>query len=221
MKKPTYLIRTGKQEYIERLLNLGEVYMNTLSYFTKGMAGNVAKDDKNEGRWMDSGYVMIGDTNNIFKAKNLRHSGYIYCCTGYDDDIYQENQPYRFRNQVDSYKFGETSILIWNPKEFNNRLAAELARQGLTLKHGWTRYDIQSEEQYKTGGWMYPFHKSPDDYAWQNEFRFYVPAICGDEALKVYLGPIHDIACIMERGKRYDLIHMHDNVYEVFSSIDD
>lgn len=220
MKKPSYLIKTGAKEHMERLLHLGEVYMNTLSYFAKGMAGNVSKDDKNEGRWMDSGYVMIDDINNIFRAENLRHTGYIYCCTGFDDDIYHQNQSYRFRNQVDSHKFGEASVLIWNPKEFNNRLVAALAPLGLTLKHGWTKYDIKSEEQYKTGEWMYPFHKSPDNYRWQNEFRFYAPAACGDDPLKVYLGPIHDIACIMEKGMRYDLVHMHDDVYEVFSSVD-
>lgn len=202
------------------LLNLGKVYMRSLSYYAEEKTHNPAKDDRNEGRWMDSGYVLIGEESNKFKIENVRHSGYIFCCTGFEDNIFNKEHPYRFRNQADSNKLGEKTILIWNPKEFNRRLVEALKKKGLQVHSDWVSYDVVFEDQYKTGELMKPFHKSQDDYDWQDEFRFYVPSACAEDHLVEYLGPLHDIACIMEKGRRYDLVHMHDDVYEVFSSVD-
>lgn len=219
-KKPSYLIRTGEKEHMQNLVDKGEVYMNTLSYFAKGKTGNRSKDDENEGRWIDSGYVMFGNVDNSFKFNNLRHTGYVYCLTGFEDDVFKKGLSYRYLSQRYSSRLGETSVLIWNPKEFYQRLDLAVKGKGLTLQCGWVSYDIRSEQQFKTGELIRPFHKFEGELDWENEFRFYVPAICGDKAEKFYLGPLNDIACIMEEGKRYDLVHMHDNIYEVFSSDD-
>lgn len=220
MKEPSYLIRTGKREHMESLLNWGEVYMSSLSFFAKGGTKNEAKDDNNEGRWADSCYVQIGENCEMFKAENLRHTGYIYCFTGFTDDIFIMNHPYRFRDQVGSHRFGEASVLIWNPKEFYKRLEIAVKKKGLTIQYGWVSYDIVSEEQFKTGELFKPFHKSPIEFKWENEFRFYVPSASRDEHLTLNLGPINDIACIMEKGMRYELVHKYDDVYEVQSSVD-
>ena len=219
-KKPSYLIRTGDREYMQNLVDKGEVYMNTLSFFAKGKTGNKSKDDKNEGRWMDSGHVMIGNANNCFEFSNLRHTGYVYCLTGFEDDVFKKGLSYRYLSQQYASRLGETSVLIWNPKQFYQRLASAVKKKGLSLQCDWVSYDIKSEQQFKTGELIRPFHKFEGELDWENEFRFYVPASCSDEAITFDLGPLNDIACIMEDGKRYDLIHMHDNVYEVFSSDD-
>lgn len=218
--KPAYLLRTSESQYIMDLLNLGKVYMKSLSYYADEKTHNSAKDDRNEGRWLDSGYVWIGAESNKFRVENVRHSGYIYCFTGFEDNIFNKEHPYRFRNQTDSDRLGDKTILIWNPKEFNRRLVEALKKRGFQVQSDWVSYDVVSEDQYKTGELLSPFHKSKDDYNWEGEFRFFVPSTCVEDHLEEELGPLNDIACIMEKGMRYDLIHMHDHVFEVFSSFD-
>ena len=216
-KTVTYLIKGSEKRFIEELLYDGKVCLNTFAFFADCETNNMAIDDKIEGLWMKSGYIQFPPATDYIKVENVRHAGHLFCATGYSDSVFHKERPYRYTFPEDMRNHFEELLLIWNPMVFYTRLIAAAEKKGLTYRCGWVKYDIKSEEQFKTGELYEPFHKRKD-LTWEQEYRFVFYGYPEQKMEFLYLGSLEDIACVFEKNKRYDLVNLSDDKYEVLCS---
>ena len=195
------LIKFGKRSDLERLLNQGEVYLNTWKHF-KDSESNEVQGDEYEGLvainqvangsqlqiQVEEKFVPIqGLYGQIkFSAGTSQLENYnLYCMFAVTDESYQYLVDPRLK------KFGDTepaALVMANADEFLARLRQKLDIEGFPHDCALVRYvDIESHE-----GDMGPFNKLTD-YCYQSELRIIVHAK-RKGPLKLWLGDISDIS---------------------------
>lgn len=212
----TYFIKAGEEEHIKSLLNEGCVCLNRMKFYADKESHNSSIDDDKEGLWMNRGFVTVPGICELERAENIRLSGFLFCVTGSSDKVYCKDKPYHYyypEVPEGEEPMGDWKLLVWNPKAFCQRFIEAVHKKGWEVMSDWVEYDIISDKQYDTGELYLPFHKRVK-YYWQKEFRFYV---VGDTIKKrefLNLGPLTDIACIIESDKTYKMVHRFDNRFD-------
>lgn len=217
-KSVSHVLKIGDQEYMDLLLNIGELFFDTVESFNKKDA-NSERYDSHEGAieieqitWLklqlETGATLElsrdSQQNKLSSAFILTHEdsikGNIFCCTCITPDT-KEN----FKNlDIRFQSFGDTIILINNPNLFFKRIEDELKRRKIDYKIRYVTYYNPTEYR----GELTIFHKK-DLHSYQNEIRIWVDNESG-EPFKLHIGSISDIA---QKFKMKDIIGLE--VYEV------
>jgi hypothetical protein len=199
------LFRRGKTEHIKRLFEKGEIYINTVDYI-RNCDNNQERSDPNDSilkrQFLGDVKVKICDVGldiNKFGIPlngkdcviniDSNNKGNIYCLSGiYTKDIVDNTEVTEFKTK----SFGESLIVISNPRKFIQRFKKALLEAGYKdIKYGPVKY---YPKDYS--GDIGPFKKH-QDFSPQNEFRFYIPNT-DNKPIKIKIGSIKDIAIMKE-----------------------
>ena len=117
------------------------------------------------------------------------HKGNIYCLSGiYTKHLVDNNEITEFNTK----SFGESLIVISNPRKFIERVKKALLEAGYSdIKYGPITY---YPNDYS--GYIGPFMKH-QIFSQQNEYRFYVPNDKNNPII-INIGPLDDIAIMQE-----------------------
>ena len=148
-------MRRGKHEHIKALYEDGEVYINSID-FIRTCDNNEERADKDDGIYfrefigeakiticevgkdLDKDGLTMDSFNVVFK-KDHKEKGNIYCLTGiYSEHLSGDRNDFTFENR----SFGESTILIHNPKQFLDRLFAALGG------HGYSNFESHKVAYY-------------------------------------------------------------------------
>jgi hypothetical protein len=204
MKKTVLkVIKIGQEHYMDNLLLKGELYFNTISSFIR-QDRNQERYDDHEGaenikqvKWLkiqsvDGAGIELSKANSkltkLSSAYLLTHpssiNGSVYCCSAVTPDTvnrFIKLDP-RFKN------FGDTLILIENPKIFFDRIESELNHKKYEFEIGFVHYyDPKVEERP-----LSIFSKKMS-LCYQNEIRILIKNNA-PRPIKVHIGQIKDIA---------------------------
>ncbi len=199
------LFRRGKSEHIQNLLKKGELYINTID-FIRECDDNEERSDPHdsilERTFFGKVKVKIGDvgldinSNAItFDAedgvmiKDSTNKGNIYCLSGiYTKELEDERETIEFKTQ----SFGESIIVITNPREFIKRVETALKEKGYqNIKH-WPVEYFPNDYSGEVG-----IFKKHEKFKHQNEFRFFI-SNSDNQPIKIEIGSIEDIAIIKD-----------------------
>lgn len=197
------LIKVGKREHIESLSTKGIVFMNSINFFRE-MEDNEHRKDIYEGiekieqiTWIK---MVLGDKEVEFsknteknrlgssqlRMSNPKLEGNIYSMIAVTDKLLAKTDRIDERN----LGFGDTLLVIYNPKEFMNRINRAINDSG--MKHFFGLVQYYSEEVHE--GNLGVFDK-PQKYEHQNEFRIFV--VSNKKApLVLEIGNIEDISTV-------------------------
>ncbi len=182
---PFYLTKVAEKKWADKLLD-GEVFMRPLSDFSDLMrrpdtANNAFRGDPLEG--VSESFGPSGDGSTFFKeALGTPVTG--VAGTGLQSQAYQQERIifsmfcFEFSEEQSAFiapadelrQFGDTAIIIFDPKQFIYRICYSLFQQ--FNENYWigakrVKYDVElsKPDEYDE------FSKRPS-YSWQNEFRF-------------------------------------------------
>lgn len=129
------------------------------------------------------------DGENCVIIKDATINGNIYCLSGiYTKDLEDETEVVEFNTN----SFGESVIVITNPREFIERVKTALTKRGYQyIKYKPVEY-FPNNYSGKVG-----IFKKHEDFKHQNEFRFFV-GNPDNKPIKVEIGSIEDIAIVKE-----------------------
>lgn len=198
-----YLLKVGRREHIEDLRNHGIVYMNSINFFRE-LEEDEQRSDIQEGierieqiTWIK----LIKDgkefefkkesSKNIITSAQLRVAnpeleGNIFSMIAITNRLAEETDKLDNRNS----KFGDSFLVIFNPKEFLRRFENAIKKSGMSFQYGVVWY--YDEENYNGG--LGVFCK-PMKFKHQNEFRVFV-GNSSRNPLIVNIGSIEDISDI-------------------------
>jgi len=200
-----HLIKLGKKEHIEGFRNKGIVFMNSINFF-KEMEEDEQRKDLHEGieRIEQVTWIKIEgkgkeiefrkDTKeNILSSAQLRVAnpeleGNLYSMIAITTDLYAKTDKLDKRNM----EFGDSFLVIFNPKEFLNRI--DKAVKILELEYYWNLVSYYDEESHN--GNLGIFNKSKK-YEHQNEFRIFVENNKKEELI-LNIGSIEDVSKIFD-----------------------
>lgn len=199
------LFRRGKSEHILNLLQKGEIYINTVNIIreyddneersdphdsilerdflgkVKVKIGDVGLDTKNNGITLDA--------ENCVMIKDSEINGNIYCLSGiYTKELEDERETIEFKTQ----SFGESVIIITNPREFINRVTTTLKANGYQDIKYWAVEYFPNDYSGEVG-----IFRKHEKFKHQNEFRFFIPNT-NNEPIRIEIGAIEDIAVMMD-----------------------
>ncbi len=214
-----YLIKLGKREHIEAFRNMGIVYMNSINYF-KEMEDDEQRKDRQEGiekieqvTWLkiklEGKEIEFGrnsKTNTLSSAQlrvaNPELEGNIFSMIAITSELSKRTDRLDERNM----EFGDSFLVIFNPKEFLYRIDAVIKK--LNKTHYWNLVTYYDEKTHN--GDLGAFYK-PLRYEHQNEFRIFVNS---NEKLPLILelGSIEDISEIFEINKFQNLRFKEENI---------
>lgn len=199
------LFRRGKTEDIKNLFEKGEIYMNTVdrirecdnnqdrsdpydSILQRQFLGDVKVKMCDVGQDINKDGVSLNAKECVINIDS-NNKGNIYCLSGiYSKDLIDKAEVTEFKTK----SFGESLIVISNPRKFIQRVKKALLEEGYK--------DIQSKpvDYYPNeySGHIGPFKKH-QNFSHQNEFRIYVPN-SDNKPIKINIGSIKDIAIMKE-----------------------
>ena len=205
-KSVQILLKFGEKSHIQSLLEKGEIFLNTLSYFKQAIPHG--RYDITEGR------VELKHLNSPFLELKLNE----------DDDwkkltiLKAHLNKYLNTSRIKSYSLffiskhetlhkppfkltpaiktmGEYFLLINNPNEFINRMERKLSELRLNYEHGAVQYYDRHSDQNELGY----FYKS-NEFEYQKEYRFIVESEVPGPLL-IEIGPLTEIAEVMDSRK--------------------
>lgn len=198
-----FLFRRGQHEHIKALCEEGEVYLNPINFFRQ-CDGNEDRTDRDDGIYyrkfigeakitlceidknLDEDGVAMNSFNVVFNTDS-KDKGNIFCLTGISSEHLSGK-----RDDIvfDTRSFGESTILIHNPRVFIERLSTSLEENGFShVEYGMVTY--YNHEYTGAVG----FFKKHENFKHQSEYRIFV-ANPKDEPIKIRIGPLHDIATL-------------------------
>jgi hypothetical protein len=198
-----FLFRRGNREHIKALYEEGEVYINSID-FIRTCDNNEERADKDDGIFFrefigeakiticevgkdfeKDGFTM--DTPDLVMKNDHKEKGNIYCLTGiYSDHLSGDRNDITFETK----SFGESIILIHNPKEFFDRLFATLKKSGYSnFESGKVSY-YSNDFSGNVG-----FFRKHERFKHQSEYRIFIPNL-KDEPIKIKIGSLKDIASV-------------------------
>ena len=216
-----FLIKLGKKEHMANLLKNGELYLNTYKYFReqdeKERKANIksfievinlpdkylspCRRDNLEGLNQTlkgslkfnllGEYIFIKDAYLNFFQNKYSH---LYCMYSIDNRLKND-----FFFDKRNLAFGNSAIVIKNPKDFIDRVSKGLKNEGLNCDYKPVHYYDSLISSTK----LTPFHKL-SFYDFQKEFRI-VTNTEASQPLNVKIGNIEDIAFILDSEKLLDM----------------
>tara|TARA_R110002072_G_scaffold16233_1_gene63706 strand:+ start:1188 stop:1850 length:663 start_codon:yes stop_codon:yes gene_type:complete len=200
MKRDYFLfIRISKEEYIDSLQKIGQIYCNTIRYFRE-IENDGQKADENEGKAFIKQVknIVIKDRERILaKADsaqlyydNSKDIGNIYCLYGVESSLMNKNI---FSEQMvkinrDSYGLGQYALIIHHPTEFMKRVSQKLK----TLNKQFNFSPVKYYDKDAYNGELSPFYKSKE-FAHQSEIRIWIPSQI-EQVYEFQIGDISDIS---------------------------
>jgi len=199
------LFRRGKTEHIKNLFEKGELYLNTVD-FIRNCDTNEERSDPNDsilkrqflgdvkvkicdiGQDMEKFGIPLNGHGCVLNFEGI-NKGNIFCLSGiYTKDLIDNIEVTEFKTK----SFGESLIVISNPRKFIQRVKSALLKAGYSeIKYGPVQY---YPSDYS--GYIGPFKKH-QNFSPQNEFRFFVPNI-EDKPIIINIGSLKDIAIMKE-----------------------
>ena len=192
-------IRIGEEKYIDLLQKKGHIYCNTIRYF-RSIENDNNRGDKNEGKAF------------IKQAKNLevsvkgeiigtaekaqiyfdsdKNTGNIFCIYGVESSTIDQTIISRQKVLIEeeSRDFGKAALLIFDIREFLNRISESLKALRKEFKIKPVYYFDPNTYQGK----LNPYFKS-NKYKHQNEVRLLIQNT-EEEPFEFYIGDISDIS---------------------------
>lgn len=193
MTRTLAIVRFASEERIESFLD-GEVYMNTLGYFSKLEDDSLRADEKEgDTLWLQNATLSIrpngedfipinGLISPIRYASSSNQQVNVYCMFGVGEEVEREGIDPRVLN------FGDTFAVITNPNLFCERLSEAAKQIGQEIRWGRIRYVDELEHDGAVG----PYVKSAR-YSYQSEFRITMHPGHGCPSV-LQIGDIRDIA---------------------------
>ncbi len=202
-----FLYRRGKPEHIRALYERGELYINTID-FIRECDQNEDRSDIHDGisvrnflgevevKMCEAGkdinkYGTSLNGSNCVMITDSDEKGNIYCLSG----IYSEHLMGE-RNNIDfnTKAFGESLILIHNPRQFIDRVLETLKVKGFeNVQYKPVTY-YSNDYSGRIG-----FFRKHEKFKYQNEFRFFIPNQ-RNERIEISIGSLKDIAVIENNG---------------------
>lgn len=194
-----FLIKFGKKEHLDQLLNLGHIYIKPTSYFKQNI--NHGRFDKTEGRLkllnVKNSYLEVRPKGESEWKKLDMKSGkieywhnvsefFIYSLFHISEQETREIEYYKLPAEI--RELGEFYLFIKDPKAFMNRMVKTLDRINLECAHGLIEYYDENKNYDR----LTLFHK-PEAYKYQKEFRIVVNSKSQDP-LEFDIGSLRDIA---------------------------
>ena len=197
-RTPIMVIKIGEEEYMQKLLEKGEVFMRSLEEFRK-MENETqecldGRGDAYEGidaiTQVDELYV--GDMK-VDGCSPIRHNlpggakGLIYSLFGvfgpqFDIDTSLSDEV---------RKMGNTAVVIRDPMVFIDRCATAVRNAGGRMMAGSVQYYDENTGDYFLSPWL-----KRNKFKAQSEYRLFIP--CGHESTyTLHIGSIEDIAEII------------------------
>jgi hypothetical protein len=206
-----FLIKFGKQDHMDRLINQGEVFLNHVGYFTK-LENDQERGDLNEGvtrLWpLTDGTMSIKDENGVLKqfakftsgtarerSQNLENAN-LFCLFHLRVPINQDLNLSEHIPKKSWSGFGDTAIIIHDPNEFLSRLTTAAKSKGFEA----TKKFITYKDLGNHHGLLDPFIKD-EQYSHQQEFRvllWQLPAKTTSESITLELGDLSDICMTLD-----------------------
>lgn len=183
----------------------GEIYINTVDYI-RNCDNNEERSDPNDSikkrqflgdvkvKFCDVGLdinkfgISLNGKDCVLNFDST-NKGNIYCFSGiYTKDLMDKTEVTEFKTK----SFGESLIVISNPRKFIQRFKKAL------LEAGYNEMSYSPVKYYPKdySGDIGPFKKH-QDFSPQNEFRFYIPNT-NNKPIKIKIGSIKDIAIMKE-----------------------
>lgn len=192
------LIKFGRKEYLEALLNEGVVYMNNIDYFRKyeeKQPEHLRGDQYECFEKISQGHKILIFSNPMMELNNVTqfenrntYSGYIYCLYAIRSD-----EIHKFSIDGRMLAFGKYAVIIHNPLAFIHRIEGACDKKHLYPNcYPVCYYNDETEERVLT-----PFNKR-NKYAYQKEARIYIHSAKPQDNLILKLGSIQDIACLVQ-----------------------
>ena len=217
MSKLIYkLIKFGKKEHIEDLLNNGTVYCNTIEYFRtleeEEEEGNLRADNY-EGTYRVTQFqsntkieiVPPGSPKKVLQFKNVKPlhlqehytnmNGNLYCLYSINSEDVKPDEP--FRIDLRNNKFGTHFLLIDDPDKFLDLLFKKLKSGDYLYDTGFVNYYDKRKINREVG----PFEK-PREFEHQKEFRVLIENK-DPKPIILKLGNLREIA------RAYENDHLH------------
>lgn len=196
------LVKIGKKEHMERLIENGEVYMNTTKYYRDKSDNNEIRDEFEGVLYIENGkplkYRENLDNEKLFCLWNINNEKPIYeeliHSVIYDKELNQTKIALDLR-KLSGFTDNEDPymVVIYNVKEFNNRF--KKACKELNVEFVDNRIvSYYDELTIKPDRIITPYMKRKK-YQKQQEVRFLVMKD-DNNPLIVTLGSLKDIACI-------------------------
>jgi hypothetical protein len=209
------LFRRGKKEYINDLYKNGYIYINTIDYIRE--CDNIKErsdldDSIAERKYLGEVKIKMSDVDSdnlnqgvSFNGENCSMTfdsiskGNIYCLSGiFTKHLIDKSEIFEFNTQA----FGESLIVIYNPRKFIDRIVSTLKFRGYNdFKFAPVSY-YSNDYSGKVG-----FFRKHEEYSYQSEFRILVPN-SNNIAISLNIGSLEDIA---EIEKNYLSLELTDN----------
>lgn len=193
------LIKISEDRFIDLLQTEGHLYLNTINYF-RSIEDSGLKGDKNEGK---ASLKQITNIQIQLEGKTIaqaskgqlyfdhpENQGNIYCMYGIKTNSidFSKKSFQKIQLENKTKNFGQSALLIFDLKEFMNRLKNEL--QNKRTEFTFSPVSYYHNDTYN--GKLSPFHKS-HKYEYQNEVRLWIPNK-GDRPIEIFIGDISDIS---------------------------
>lgn len=196
------LIKIGKKDHMQLLLNEGEVYMNSTEFFRTNKNEEIG-DEYEGAKCIKNGKVGESRENLDFEKLfcmwhinniNPVHDSLIHRIE-YDKESDSTRMTIDLR-KLSNFTPNEESyaVVINNVREFNRRFKLACEKNKLQY-HGNKVVKYYDPEKISEETTLTPFWKR-NSYDKQQEIRYFIE-IANKEALKLYLGPLNDIATII------------------------
>jgi hypothetical protein len=208
MDQPGTLIKFGKLEHLQQLLNDGLLYLNNLPYFWK------IEDDELRGDPFDCAIQVVRGPKVTMAVPGGKE---VILCTDYTMRITPQEPEkinifcmYALRPLIEgtfpvdakNFRFGDHALLLMNRDEFMQRLEAKLKSERVMGEADLVEY-VDDKYTEKLG----PFRKF-NRFSYQHEWRL----VCYDgpgNHREVRIGSIRDIAVILPAEEINRQIQIH------------
>lgn len=195
-RTPITLIKVGEKKYMKKLLENGEVFMRTTTYFRELEAGTNDSSDGRGDAYEGVDVVLpadeiIVDGTSIRNPSPIRgkfsnnNDGLIFSIFGvFDDSMLDGN----ITIPDDMRRMGDTAVVISDPMVFLDRCASYIKNIGGKVMAGSVTYYDEKAGAYTMCPWL-----KRKIFEYQSEYRLFIP--CGNRnPLTLRLGSIEDIA---------------------------
>lgn len=193
------LVKFGERKYMDDLYHEGKIYMNTVEFFRTYEDKNGIGDE-----FEGVSYILrnaIGEIRNDVQVllygkidslifRNENDNGNIFCLTALWKNSKTNIDSSYFELDEKLTKFGDSFVLIHNPKLFTFMVEEKLKEMGMTPKIHAVKY-----ENVKIIEGEYGIFSKPKKYDYQEEVRVFVNTK-GLSGLEFELGPLKEIASI-------------------------
>ncbi len=202
------LFKRGKPEHILRLFERGEVYINTIDYIRncdinedlsdsddsileREFWGDIQVNMCDVGFDINKNGISFEGFNGVINTDSTL-KGNIYCLSGiYTKEIMDDNEIIELNTKK---SFGESIIIIFNPRIFIERVKKALIDKGYEKVYYKPVTYYSNNYSGKVG-----FFRKHEKFSPQNEFRFFIPNK-KNETITIEIGSLKEIAVVRHNG---------------------